>query len=85
LTGERGGGMDAYHIFPQASRFQQHWDRVGLNIHDPKNLNWWQSGAHRSAAGAYNKAWDAFFSQYPNANLQQIQNFGNSLMKNYGF
>jgi RHS repeat-associated protein len=85
LTSKSGVGMDAHHIFPQASRFQQHWNRVGLNIHDPKNLVWWESGAHRGATGAYNKAWDAFFRQYPNANFQQIQNFGKSLMKSYGF
>ncbi|MCI0922545.1 hypothetical protein IP023_14410 [Sphingobacterium rhinopitheci] len=38
LTGKSGVGMDAHHIFPQAQRFQQHFNRVGLNIHDPKNL-----------------------------------------------
>jgi hypothetical protein len=85
LTGKSGAGMDAHHIFPQASRFQQQWNRVGLNIHSPKNLTWWQSGAHKSAAGAYNKAWDLFFEKNPQATLQQIQNFGSSLMKSHGF
>ena len=85
LTGKSGIGMDAHHIFPQAQKFQSYFQKAGINIHDPKNLVWWGSGAHRSAAGAYNNAWSNFFRANPNATGQQIQNFGGSLMKQYGF
>ena len=77
--------MDAHHIFPQAKKFQSYFQRAGINIHDPKNLTWWSSGAHRSAAGAYNNAWSNFFIRNPNATRQQIESFGSSLMKSYGF
>lgn len=85
LTGKSGVGMDAHHIFPQARRFQSYFRKAGINIHDPKNLVWWESKAHRSAARAYNNAWSDFFRANPNATGQQIQIFGESLMKQYGF
>ena len=77
--------MDAHHIFPQAKKFQPYFQKAGINIHDPKNLVWWKGDPHRSAAKAYNAAWDKFFFRNPNATRQQIQNFGSSLMKSYGF
>jgi Predicted lipoprotein of unknown function (DUF2380) len=84
-TGQNGDGMDAHHIYPQASRFQAHWNRVGLNIHHPKNMTWWKNGPHQSASGAYNRAWDAFFRRNSSPSLKQIQDFGKQLMKSYGF
>ncbi|ATL49382.1 hypothetical protein COR50_20595 [Chitinophaga caeni] len=77
--------MDAHHIFPQAQKFQSYFQKAGINIHDPKNLVWWERGAHRSAAGAYNNARSNFFRANPNGTGQQIQSFGESLMKQYGF
>jgi len=85
LTGKLGIGMDAHHIFPQAQRFLKHWKRAKINIHDPSNMSWWQLNAHRKAAAQYNKAWDQFFDKFPQATREQIQSFGNSLMKKYGF
>ena len=85
LTGETGIGKDAHHIFPQAKRFQSYFQRAGINIHNPNNMTWWESTSHRSAASTYNKYWDKFFSTNPNATSQQIQNFGQSLMKKFGF
>lgn len=85
LTGNSGAGMDAHHIYPQAKRFSQQWKNAGINIHDPNNMTWWSSSAHKSAAHSYNKAWDSFFRQFPNATRQQVEGFGRSLMKNHGF
>lgn len=85
LTGRNGVGKDAHHIFPQAERFQKYWQKSGINIHDPKNLAWWEKSSHRSAAKAYNAAWDKFFSRNPNATSKQIQDFGKELMKSHGF
>ena len=75
--------MDAHHMFTKTSRFQAQWNRVGLNIHNPKNMSQWSSSAHRSAAHGYNKAWDGFFKQFPNATRHQIEGSGSSLMKGY--
>lgn len=76
--------MDAHHIFPQAEGFQQHWDRVGLNIHDPANRAWWEKHAHRVNAEEYNRQWDLFFRDRT-PDIQEIRDFGNSLMQSYGF
>ena len=77
--------MDAHHIFPQAKKFQSFFEKAGINIHNPKNLRWWESSSHRSASKAYNNAWSKFFQDNPNATRKQIENFGDSLMKKYGF
>lgn len=85
LTGKAGEGMDAHHIFPQAKRFQKHWEKAGINIHDPENMVWWELRSHRSAAKEYNKAWDAFFKKYgDDVTADQIRNFGEKLKNYYG-
>ena len=45
---------------------------------------WLQKNSHRKNAKGYNKAWDSFFENRPEVTLEQIQEFGNSLMKSYG-
>ena len=77
--------MDAHHVFPQARRFQKYWKNADINIHNPSHLKWWEKSAHRSRAKEYNKHWDVFFRENKNATPEEIQNFGNSLMKLYGF
>jgi hypothetical protein len=85
LTGHKGIGMDAHHIFPQSNKFQAYFQRSGINIHDPKYLTWWKSGSHRNAANSYNNSWSEFFRSNPNATREQIESFGSLLMKSYGF
>ncbi|MNE35590.1 hypothetical protein D3C80_1293610 [compost metagenome] len=85
LTGQSGIGMDAHHIFPKAAMFANFFKRVGINVHDPKNLVWWESKAHQKVAQEYNKAWAEFIRNNPKATTQQTYEFGNSLMKKYGF
>lgn len=85
FTGLTGKGMHAHHIFPQAARFQKYWDNVGINIHNPSNMKWWKASDHLSNAYDFNKAWDEFFEMTPNASKEQMINFGNSLMKEFGF
>ncbi len=85
LTQSLGEGMDAHHIFPKASKFQKHWKRVGLNVHDPNNMAWWPSKPHRQNAQSYNKEWSAFFRRNPNAMLNDIKSFGRAIMNKYGF
>lgn len=85
LSNIKGVGMDAHHIFPQANRFLKQWERVGINIHNPEYLRWWESNSHRGNALQYNQAWDTFFRYNPSASREQIINFGNDLMRNFGF
>lgn len=77
--------MDAHHKFPQATRFEAQWNRVGININHPKNMSWWQTESHISNAIKYNKAWDKFFKNNPSAILKEMKKFGSNLMKDYGF
>ncbi|TAF58353.1 MAG: hypothetical protein EAZ58_14425, partial [Flavobacterium sp.] len=86
-TRSLGIGMDAHPIFTQAERFQQHWDRVGLNIHDPANMAWWEKHAHGANAAEYNRQWDRFFFERAGSppDIQEIQDFGKKLMQGYGF
>ena len=85
LTNPLGIGQDAHHIYPQAKKFQQYFERAGINIHNPVNLKWWEKSAHRSSAKAYNEAWDNFFARKPNASANEIRAFGNSVMKDFSF
>jgi RHS repeat-associated protein len=81
LTGMNpASNIEAHHIFPQAPRFQAHFDREGIDIHDPVHLQWWERGAHNAAAADYNRHWDDFFSRYPNASKEKILEFGRILM-----
>jgi hypothetical protein len=84
-TGEEGVGMDAHHVFPQAEKFSEYFDRAGINIHDPENLRWWPSASHKKAAKAYNDEWRRYFKRSPDATTDEIKNFGTTLMKQYGF
>ncbi len=80
FTGIEGVGMDAHHIYPQAKRFQKYWKKIGLNIHDPKYLRWWERSSHRKNAKAFNKMWDEFFEMNPDANFDKIMQFGDDIM-----
>ena len=82
-TGIEGNGFDAHHIFPK--KFEPFFKRAGINIHDPKNLSWWELGLHRQAARAYNEAWSGFIARNPNATVNEIESFGKALMRRHGF
>jgi hypothetical protein len=84
-TGEEGVGMDAHHVFPQAERFSEYFERTGINIHDPEYLRWWPSASHKKAAKAYNQAWSSYKVDKPLASKAEIEAFGENLMKKYGF
>ena len=59
-TGSSGEGMDAHHVYPQ--QFGSQFTDLGINIHDPNNLAWWESGPHRQSSYEYNLWWKAFFA-----------------------
>jgi hypothetical protein len=85
LTGQLGEGMDAHHIFPKGKQFDAFFQRAGINVHDPNNLTWWESGAHRAAAPDYTRDWSRFMQMNPDASPEVIRDFGASLMRDYGF
>jgi len=72
----------AHHDLPQAQRFQKHWDRNELDIEDPTHGRWVEGGPegdHQKWNYEFNKQWDDFFQEYPNANREQILSRMNQL------
>lgn len=75
------GEYDAHHIFPQ--KFRAAFAAEGIAIDDPKYGTWWERSAHRSAARAYNDAWEGFLGTAPSRS--EILQFGRDLIsQRYG-
>lgn len=51
-------GYDAHHTLPV--KFENAFNKAGVNIHNPVLGHWWCSSAHRSAASAFNAEWQAW-------------------------
>lgn len=49
-------------------KFEYHFKKSGINIHDPKYAEWWNSekglrNNHQSLARKYNEEWCVFFEK----------------------
>jgi len=82
LTGGIPTGADAHHVF--ARKFEDQFQRAGINIHDPHFGAWWQSGSHQQWASAYNRDWEQFFRAHPNPSVNQIMQYGREMAQRYG-
>ena len=67
------------HIFPQKHR--RNFQNAGLDIDDPKYGAWLETKLHLQKAWAYNKAWEDFFKNHPNATMEEILEQAEILMK----
>jgi len=85
LTGQTGANMQAHHVLPQADRFAHHFNRAGLNIHEPRFGSWVETRAHQQWSHQYNAKWDSFFLNNPNASADAILDFARELSQIYGF
>jgi len=85
FTGQTGKGMEAHHVLPKASRFTLFFENAKLNIHDPKFGVWVNPTAHRHWSSSYNKRWDSFIKENPNATAQQILDFAKSIANEFGY
>lgn len=76
--------VHAHHIFPR--EFDSFFSRYGddLDIHNPKNLTWWEGSDHLKKATPYNNAWEVWISNNQNATVDQVIAKGKSLMEQYG-
>jgi hypothetical protein len=81
LTGLTPEGAHAHHVFPQVltKRFQ----RVGINVHDPKFGAWWERSSHLKKAVEYTRRWAEFLDHNPT--YEQILGFGRKLGSEFGF
>ena len=55
--------MQAHHVFPK--KFRTRFDKLGINIDDPKFGSWWETNAHQKNSYSYNLRWDEFFLDNP--------------------
>jgi hypothetical protein len=81
LTGKMPEGAHAHHVFPKvlAKEFQ----RVGINIHDPRFGAWWERAGHLKNSAEYLRQWEEFLFTKPT--FEQILQFGRKLGGKYGF
>ena len=70
-TGEAKTGMDAHHTLPV--KFESKFNKIGININDPKYGEWVEQSAHRRNAYRYNQDWKEFFDKYKSKNLTPTQ------------
>jgi RHS repeat-associated protein len=63
LTGGAPAGAQAHHVFPQA--FEDKFNQLGIDVHDPRYGAWWDANAHLANSAAYNATWRQFFSMNP--------------------
>lgn len=73
-----GIGQQAHHIYPQ--KFESFFSGKGINIHSPKNIRIIGSTAHQSGSYAYNKLWENFINEVPDASYETIKIVGKIFM-----
>jgi hypothetical protein len=81
LTGMMPEGAHAHHVFPKvlAKEFQ----KMGINVHDPRFGSWWERSSHLKNSAEYLKQWRDFLR--PEPTFEQILQFGRELGGKYGF
>ena len=86
LTGINPKTAHAHHMFVQ--KFEAKFAELGINIHDPKYLAWWEKKAHLAAVRPYQAAWEQFFRELPSIpaseRLERALNLGRNLAQEYG-
>lgn len=67
-------------MLPQ--KFEPIFNKLGINIHDPKYLKPMELHKHRKNAYAYNKEWEIFLEK-PGLTQKDILNFSKTLEQKY--
>jgi hypothetical protein len=84
--GPNGEKLDAHHTLPQ---FLEKWfAKLGINIHEPKYLVWYEKTLHQKNSSAYTKDWKSFLKEYEKNSatptIEQIEEYASELAKKYG-
>lgn len=82
LTGKTPEGAHAHHVFPQ--QFADRFQKLGINIHDPKFGSWWERTRHLQKSFEYNNRWREFF-YLKEPTFEEILQFGRELGGEFGF
>lgn len=82
--------IEMHHLLPQAKRFRKFFKAAGLDIEDFKipldkaKHRLKPGGIHTIDGGNWNKEWDDFMEQFPNANKEQILEHLEKLRAKFG-
>lgn len=76
-------GAHAHHNLPQ--KFTRFFEAAGINIHDPRYGAWVDAGRHGSDAHRFNRAWEHFVTNNPNASAEEVLTFGRALARSFGY
>jgi len=81
LTGRIPEDAHAHHVFPVG--LAEEFQKLGINVHDPRFGAWWNRSGHLKKAYEYSRQWEEFLSRNPS--LEQVLQFGRELGRKYGF
>jgi len=81
LTGSIPFGSQAHHVFPQ--KFAERFEKLGINVHDPRFGAWWDAVEHGAHSRAYNDVWQGFFQGNPTQ--QGALDLARDLSSRYGY
>jgi hypothetical protein len=80
LTGKMPEDAHAHHVFPHA--FAEEFQKLGINVHDPKFGAWWNRSSHLKNSYQYSQRWRRVLSQTPTR--EQVLQFGRELASEHG-
>jgi RHS repeat-associated protein len=81
---------DLHHGFPKAEEFSKFFKRLGIDVHDPKNLYEIPRPIHQQTYKgltfdeSWNGLWRAWIAEHPKATLEQVIEFRNLLANDFG-
>lgn len=79
MTGAPAEGMQAHHSLPQ--KFRPIFEKMGINIDNPKYGRWLESTKHNKGSYKYNKKWEQYFIGNQHASEEEIIDQINVFMK----
>jgi hypothetical protein len=81
LTGQLPENAHAHHVFPQ--KLAVEFQKVGINVHDPRFGAWWEKSSHLKNAAAYTRLWERYMVE--SHTVDEIFKFGKQLAGEYEF
>ena len=55
-----------------AQKYQEAFEDLGLDIHDPAFTRWVEGGPHLKWSSEFNQEWGRFFDRFPTPTLRQV-------------
>ena len=80
MVGEMPADKEAHHIFPV--KFIDDFNKIGIDIHDPRYGVFLDSKMHNKGSYQYNIEWKNFLDTHPNATIEEAIDFGQYNMLN---